>query len=125
MTSAVAEPARPSRPQPLWMLWSGILAGPVAWAFDLLISYALVRWTCASQRTSVLHLVALLALVTIGIGAVVAWRALREVSEAIGSGNAGLQRPRFMAILGLASCALFALTVVAGAIPQFVFDACQ
>jgi hypothetical protein len=125
MTSAAADRVRPARPHPLWMLWSGILAGPIAWAFDLVVSYALVKWTCSSQRTAVLHLVALLALVTIGVGALIAWRALREVSEANGSGDEGLQRPRFMAILGLASCALFALTVVAGAIPPFVFNACQ
>ena len=35
------------------------------------------------------------------------------------------QRARFMAILGLTSCALFALTILAGAIPQWVLDACQ
>jgi hypothetical protein len=125
MTSAVAEQERPSRPQPLWTLWSGILAGPIAWAFDLVISYSLVKWTCTSQRTSVLQLVALLSLVTIGIGALIAWRGLRQAAEPIAGGDEGLQRARFMAILGLASCALFALTVVAGAIPQFVLDACQ
>ena len=35
------------------------------------------------------------------------------------------QRARFMAVLGLASCALFALQILAGAIPHWVLDACQ
>jgi hypothetical protein len=124
MTSAVAQDVRRSEPQPLWMLWSGILAGPIAWAFDLVVSYALVKWTCASQQTLILHLVAVLALITIGAGAFLAWRAWRQGSAA-NSGDEGLKRAQFMAVLGLASCALFALTVVAGAIPPLILNACQ
>ena len=31
-------------------LWSGILAGPVAWALDLGASYALVKWVCHTSH---------------------------------------------------------------------------
>jgi hypothetical protein len=107
-------------------LWTGILAGPVAWALDLSVSYALVKWTCASQRHTVLHAITPAALVLVGGGAIVSWCAFRQTaSEGSTAGGHPRQRARFMAVLGLTSCALFALTMVAGAIPRWVVDACQ
>jgi hypothetical protein len=106
-------------------LWTGILAGPVAWAFDLTVSYALVKWTCISQREGVLHLMSTAALVVVAGGAIVSFTALRRTRLTATDGGDPLQRARFMAILGLTSCALFALMIVAGAIPRWMLDACQ
>jgi hypothetical protein len=107
-------------------LWTGILAGPIAWALDLTASYALVKWTCLSQRESVLHGITLAALAMIGVGALFSFLALQATSaDRPEDGGRPRQRARFMAMLGLASCALFALTVVAGAIPRWVLNACQ
>ena len=101
-------------------LWTGVLAGPIAWASDLGISYAIVKWTCGSQHTSVLHAVSAAALLAIAAGAVPAWRGL-----SLSTGSASTDRIRFMAVLGLLSCALFALVVVATWIPSWVLNACQ
>jgi hypothetical protein len=107
-------------------LWTGILAGPVAWALDLSISYALVKWTCASQRQTVLQATTSVALVVVAGGAVLSFIALqRTAGDTPTDGGEPRQRARFMAILGLATCALFALAIVAGAIPRWVLDACQ
>jgi hypothetical protein len=107
-------------------LWTGILAGPIAWALDLTASYALVKWTCLSQRESLLHGITIAALAIIGCGAVFSFLALQATSaDQPEDGGRPRQRARFMAILGLTACALFALTVVAGAIPRWVLDACQ
>jgi hypothetical protein len=107
-------------------LWTGILAGPVAWAVDLSVSYALVKWTCNSQREDILRLVTFVCLAVVASGAMVSWRALRHTSpEMPTDGGDPRQRARFMAILGLASCALFALSIAAGAIPRWMLDACQ
>jgi hypothetical protein len=107
-------------------LWTGILVGPVAWACDLGISYALVKWSCATQRALPLHLITLAALAIVAAGAAVSWRALQHTSPALPTdGGSSRARARFMAILGLTSSALFAATVVAGAIPRWVLDACQ
>jgi hypothetical protein len=107
-------------------LWTGILAGPVAWASDLCISYALVKWTCGSQRITVLRGITPVALTVIAGGAVLSFLALQQTPpQAPTDGGDPRQRARFMAILGLASCALFAVAIVAGAIPRWVFDACQ
>lgn len=107
-------------------LWTGILAGPVVWALDLCVSYALVKWTCSSQRTLLMHLISPVCLALVLGGAAVSWLALRRTSghPATGGGSP-LAREHFMAVLGLTSSALFALTIVAGAIPRWVLDACQ
>jgi hypothetical protein len=107
-------------------LWIGILAGPVAWALDLGVSYALVRWTCESQRDLPIHLISPASLALVAGGAVVSWQALRHTAAHLPTdGGDPRARARFMAILGLASNALFAVTIVAGAIPRWVLDACQ
>ena len=106
-------------------LWTGILAGPVAWALDLTVSYALVKWSCARESSAVLHAITPAALAMVAGGAALSWLALQETAaDGPDDGGRPRQRARFMAILGLTSCALFALTIVAGAIPRWVLDAC-
>jgi hypothetical protein len=119
---AEADVAR--RPSPL-PLWAGILAGPVAWASDLCVSYALVKWSCASHRGALLHMITVAALAVVAGGAVVSFLALQRTPRTPTDGGDPLQRARFMAVLGLTSCALFAMTIVATAIPRWVLDACQ
>jgi len=107
-------------------LWSGILAGPVAWALDLGASYALVKWVCATRGYSVLHGITAAALAIVAAGAVVSWLAFQQTrTDGATDGGRPRQRARFMATLGLASSALFALQILAGAIPHWVIDACQ
>lgn len=103
-----------------------MLAGPAAWALDLGISYSLVKWTCGGGPPVVLHLITLFALAVIAGGAFASWRALQRVpADAREDGSRPDQRGYFMAILGLAMSALFAMVVLAGAIPRWVLDACQ
>jgi hypothetical protein len=107
-------------------LWTGIVAGPTAWAIDLTASYALVKWSCLTQRETLLHLLTVVALVACAGGAVVSWLALQHSADAVPTdGGDPRQRAHFMAILGLTSCALFGLTIVAAAIPRWILDACQ
>ncbi len=109
----------------LLMLRAGILAGPIAWALDLLVSYALVKWSCGHQHMSVLHLVTIGSLIVVGTGAFASWHALQEAPGG-GSMDGGrpFERAKFMAALGLAMSALFAIVVIAGAIPRWAIDAC-
>jgi hypothetical protein len=107
-------------------LWLSILAGPVAWAVDLLLSYSLVQWTCGGGPPVVLHLVSVFALALIGAGAFAGWQALPAVpAGAPSAGSQPDQRAYFMALLGLVMCALFAVVVVAGAIPRWILNACH
>ena len=107
-------------------LWTGILAGPAAWALDMSISYALVKWTCSTQRGGVLRAMTFAALALVAAGGLMSYVALRRTTgDTPTDGGNPRQRARFMAILGLTSCALFALAILAGAIPRWVLDACQ
>ena len=108
------------------MLWLSIFAGPAAWAVDLLLSYSLVQWTCGGGPPMVLHLISVFSLAVIGAGAFAGWQSLRAVPEGAPSdGSQPDQRAYFMASLGLVMCALFAVIVVASAIPRWILDACH
>jgi hypothetical protein len=119
---ADVEIAAPGAP----VLWTGILTGPIAWAADLMVRYSLVHWSCGMQQTMVLELISSLTLVLVIAGGVVAWRALvRTPSRAATDGGRPVDRGRFMALLGVLTSGLFALVVVAGAVPQWILDACR
>jgi hypothetical protein len=101
-------------------LWAGILIGPIAWTIQLLLSYPIAQLTChagfASQHPAALHSISVAALIAIGGGAFLSWQMHRqEVPE----------REQFMARLGLLTCALFALVVLATWVPPFIIHDCQ
>jgi hypothetical protein len=107
-------------------LWTGVLTGPFAWAFDLTASYAVVKWVCYTRNYAVFPLITAASLVAVIGGAAISWNALRHTSGDVPTdGGRPRQRARFMAVLGLALCGLFALQILAGAIPHQVLDACQ
>ena len=107
-------------------LWTGILAGPIAWAADLTASYASVKWVCHTSRYAVLPIITIVSLAVVICAAAISWTALMRTAHDVPTdGGLPRQRARFMAALGLASCALFALQILAGAIPHWVLDACQ
>jgi len=122
-THLTADDVRWLTPLPLW---TGILSGPIAWALDLGLSYAVVKWTCFARREDVLHLFTAAALAIVAGGAAVSWAALQRThDDRPEDGGGPRQRARFMALLGLATCALFAVTIAAAAIPWWVLDACH
>ena len=109
-------------------LWAGIVGGPIAWAFDLMASYAVVKWVCLTQRYAVLPFITIASLVIVIAAAAISWTALttsRAASDLPTDGSRVRQRAHFMAMLGLASSGLFALQILAGAIPHWVLDACE
>jgi hypothetical protein len=107
-------------------LWTGILAGPIAWAFDLTASYAVVKWVCYTRSDFILPLITIASLAAVVVGATISWAALmRTTNDVPTDGGRPRQRARFMAVLGLASCGLFAVQILAGAIPHWMLDACQ
>jgi hypothetical protein len=107
-------------------LWTGILAGPIAWTFDLTTSYALVKWVCRTEGYGVLWGITIVSLVLVAGGAAISWKALEKTRADVATdGGRPGQRARFMALLGLIACGLFALQILAGAIPHWVIDACQ
>src|SRR3954453_22706985 len=107
-------------------LWAGILAGPVAFALDEEISYAVTQKACSTGDHFILHLVSVLALCLIAAGAISAWRVfVRLPTDADQKGGGEGDRSRFMAIAGLVLCLLFTMFVIAEAVPRFILGPCD
>jgi hypothetical protein len=107
-------------------LWAGILAGPIAWALDLTASYAAVKPVCRMQSDGLLHLITFVCLAMVMSGALISWFAFqRTPGDTPTDGGQPRERARFMAILGLTASAMFAVQILAAAIPRWVIDACQ
>jgi hypothetical protein len=109
-----------TRPSSL-SLWSGILAGPIAWIINLQLRYALVPWACAHSSRRVLTIIAIPLIVICIAGAFLARTGL-AVGE---TETAYPMRVRFMAYGGLMLSAIFALTILASMIPDFFLSPCD
>lgn len=95
-------------------LWAGILAGPIAFAINLQLRYALVHWACESGSRWVLLWIAVPLFLICVAGAFLAR-----------TGLAGSPRMRFMAYGGLMLSAIFAITILASMIPDFYLSPCD
>lgn len=108
-----------------WRLWTGLLAGPLAFAANLQVNYMLVDVACQTGPRIVLHLSpALSALLTLGAG-VMAWQAWQDLERPAMPEAAWVPRGKFMAISGVLMSGMFLLVVLAQWIPVFVVNPCQ
>ena len=96
------------------MLWSGILAGPIAFAIDLELRYALVPWACKSGFRWVLTALSLPLLLLCAAGFFLSRPGWTQPA-----------RVRFMAIGGMLLSAASFLAIIAAAIPDFFFRPCD
>ena len=108
-------------------LWTGLLAGPIAWALHQQVMYSLVPRICAGLNRWVLHAVSLVCILMALAGTAVAWRLWQasgptERGEFEGELHSRIQ---FMAMLGVTGSLFFAMIVFAQAIPTFILDPCQ
>ena len=103
------------RPRPSSLsLWSGILAGPIAFAINLELRYALVHWACEHGSAAVLLWIAVPLVLVCVAGAFLAR-----------TGLAGSQRMRFMAYGGLMLSAISAMSILASMIPDLFLSPCD
>jgi len=102
---------RPSSSQ----LWTGVLAGPFAFATAFTTKYAMVAWICDHKAEWIFWAITIVAL--LAFGAFESWRGLKNGEDT--------RRVRFMGIGGLAMTAAFALSIIAMAIPHLYLGACE
>lgn len=89
-----------------FMLWVYVLGPPLLWFVQMQTEYSLVHWAAVTGHRAVLQIVPvvfLVAVIALGIAAGMGARKLRQ------NGSRG----RFMAHLGVLTCGLFLLAIVA------------
>ena len=107
-------------------LFTGLLLAPVAFLANLELAYALVHSACRLGNRLPLHAVHAASLALALVGCLTAWRTWRAAGIEWPADVAGPPaRTRFLAGLGVATSALFALVLVAQWIPSFVLSPCQ
>src|SRR5204862_7550785 len=97
-----------TKPSPLFgtdeISWIGLSAGPLAWFAAHALNYAIVPWSCATHHKLPLHLISLVALLLVAVGAVIAWRDWRS-HDAVSSDSAEpAGRAHFIGVLAFCSC---------------------
>ncbi|HEX3209105.1 MAG TPA: hypothetical protein VHQ91_06980 [Geminicoccaceae bacterium] len=118
--------ARPSLSAVDSLGWAALFSGPIAWFASQQASYALVPWACHNDTLIAIHLVNLAALLLVAVGGAIAWRAWRGTGRKISDELAPpLGCARFVALIGLSLCCLFACVIVAQAMGAFFFGPCQ
>jgi len=107
-------------------LWTGIVAGPIAWFVNLEVSFALASAACSDSGKLLLHLAATISLlVTLAAGCLSfsQWQVL-QTNDA-GEPTPFCSRRRAMALAGMCLSALFFLVTLAQAIPNVVLGGCE
>jgi hypothetical protein len=106
--------------------WASVIIGPVAFAIDETLGYALTYHACSTGHRYVLHLVSLLGFALSVLGIFMARAALADLPEsAHEKGGSSTDRSYFMAKLGLVTSVAFTIAVVALAIPRFMLSPCE
>ena len=111
----------PAGPERLPSLWLGLLAGPMAWALQLPLVYALAVWSCDHVGMAALHVVSVLAIAAALGGGFASWRNLRRLDS---PADAGAGTRRLMALLGLMTASLFGLVVLGSWLAVFLLSPC-
>ncbi len=104
-------------------LWSGVMAGPIAFGLDLGLRYALVEWACVHGTRWMLTAISIPLLVLALTGIPLGWRGRRIGEDATLDRVA--KRVRFMGESAIVLSSVFALTIVASAIPDFFIHPCS
>ena len=102
-------------------IWLALLVAPMLALADQVIAYAAVGWSCAHERTIVVHAIHALFLVAAAASLLPAWR-LWTATRA--NTDEAAQRRHFLGGLAIASAALSALAIAAMWMPTWVIGPC-
>jgi hypothetical protein len=115
----------PRAEQPRWLLalWLEVLGPPIIWLMQFEIKYVLAARPTMNRHAGVLIGVWVVSLALIAGLALAARQQQREAAASpldVAAGVSG--RTRFMTMIGLMSCALFALLIIAQGLADFFFE---
>jgi small-conductance mechanosensitive channel len=107
------------------LLWFGLLGGPAAAFFAVLVTYAVVDRACVTRSSVVLHLLTIGVLVIASLAGLTSWRLRGRAGRWADTAGGMLARSRFMATVGMFTSALAMVVIVMQWIPVFVIGACH
>jgi hypothetical protein len=107
-------------------LWAGILLGPIAWAIDFVLGYAVVHHECSTGAMRWLHVSSVVAVLVSLWAAYLGWDCKRRLPEDVPlHGGTTLARSRAMAIAAIGMGLWFTVIIIAGAVPRFLLSPCD
>jgi len=110
----------------LAVLIGGVLLPPFAWLLDLQVSYSLVKWACATDRSWILFVTPIVSLALIaGAGRMSwsAWNLARRTARE--DGERPVDRSYMLALSGLALTVFFGLLVLVSLTPRALLSPCE
>jgi hypothetical protein len=107
-------------------LWAAVLTGPTVWFLSLLTNFALAPWACALGWKPAEFAVAAVALAITVAAGLISWKVWRGAGlEMPGETGGAVARDRSLALAGVLLNGMFALVIIAQAIPNIVLGACE
>jgi hypothetical protein len=100
--------------------WSGLVAGPAAWAISTQLNYGLVEWQCR-HGIPVIPIAALVLALMAAAGGWLSWIAFSRSNEIE---TAHIRMDHFIAGLGVLAAALFSLVTITQGAAALVLDEC-
>jgi hypothetical protein len=108
-----------------WKQWWKVLVPPTVFLTELGITYAYVPRACDAQRTEVLHWILLASLAIVCVAGVLAWRDYVALGRRLPHDHGTPEeRARFLALLGVLTCALFAVAMLGQGVAHFSVSPC-
>ena len=104
-----------------FLLWTGMLTAPIAWAIQFLIIYALVMHVCKVQNTRSLHLTSIVFIAIGFASGILSWWNTGQARQSVEEER---ESTLFLGRLGILTSAMFTLIMIAQVIPTFFIDPC-
>jgi hypothetical protein len=104
--------------------WPGLILAPLFALADQSVTYAMVHWSCETQRHAPAHFVHAAFLLATLMTLAMAWSRWRVPASRADAGDA-LGNSSFIAAMATLAAALSALVIVAMWMPQWVLSPCH
>jgi hypothetical protein len=107
-------------------LWWGVLAGPISFALNEVLSYAIVQHSCSTAHHGWLEFYTVLGVLLAIWGFISAQSCYSRIPKSISTeeGNT-YSRARWMAIYGMAGSLAFVVLNIAVSIPKWAMSPCD
>ncbi|MGH9514208.1 MAG: hypothetical protein ACRD3P_00830 [Terriglobales bacterium] len=107
-------------------IWWTMIAGPLAWAFDLGFSFVLTQHSCLTGHHYVLHVITVVCALIALAGLAAGLRGYAVLPrDAADEGGRPLDRTHFQLLFGIAFSLAFTVVIIASAVPRWILSPCD